>query len=335
MDEVLDSLSHGDALILTAPPGWGKTYKLLDAIRKTKRKTFFIFPLRALCDEVYLNSLKKKMKVLNIREMKDYDTSCFEYFDLILSTPELVRFSEKLRDYVFIFDEFHLFYYWGDTFRQRMNDIYMELMGSSVSVIFLTATLGRELKSRLVFELELNYENIYQLDMGNQKLQNLPHKVIFYPRLLHSWMQDDYECSQTGEGSSLVFCEFRDEVFEITQKLLSMDYTVLSCIGGGAKEFMEKLQKKSDYDFIVATSVVSHGVNLPSIRQIYLTYNVRNIDFYLQMLGRGGRSGERFNVHVKNKNYFSKKELLFGFIWILLRRVRVKIKLFFRVQRWI
>jgi superfamily II DNA or RNA helicase len=325
MIDVLQNIQIEDSIILTAPPGWGKTYKLLEAIKTSKRKVVFIFPLRALCDEVYLKSIEFKIPVINLRSVKDYELVLEKNYDLIVTTPELVKFSDSLLEYVFILDEFHLFYYWGDSFRERMQEIYMEITSFSVPVIFLTATLGDKLKDRLVNELRLNYENIYQINMGNQLLKNYPNKIYLYPKYLQSWIKDDYKYSNK-RGTSLIFCKYRQEVKKVTNELRSMGYCVLSCVGGEAQGFVNILNTKDKIDFIVATSVISHGVNLPNIQNLYFTYKVENLDFYIQMVGRGGRSGEVFNIHVQNLNYFKGLDLFIGFCRIFLKRLSNKVQ---------
>ena len=77
-----------------------------------------------------------------------------------------------------------------------------------------------------------------------------------------------------------------------------------------------------ELDFIIATSVVSHGVNLPSIGRVIFLYRVQNTAHYIQMLGRGGRRGESVQYHVLNFNYFSKSKLMQAFINAKLYKLR-------------
>jgi superfamily II DNA or RNA helicase len=49
-------------------------------------------------------------------------------------------------------------------------------------------------------------------------------------------------------------------------------------------------------DFIIATTVLGHGVNLPLIKRVFFLYPVKNPDFWLQMVARGGRRGESYSV---------------------------------------
>lgn len=321
MNEVLNALGYNDALILTAPPGWGKTYKLLDAIKNSAKNVLFIFPLRALCDEVQISSTKFGINCLNIRSDKDLLCLKSKEYKLVISTPEMVKTVEPfMRNYVVVLDEFHLFYYWGDTFREKMLNLYFELTSYGLPVIFLTATLSENLKTRLETELKYNYQNIYHMNFGNQKIKNIPSNTFFYPKALKAWLLDDIKFSKK-RGLSLVFCRYRSEVVEWKKVLEEMGHSVLSCVGGEAAEFILKLNGSKIPNFIVATSVVSHGVNLPNISQVYFTSKVDNFDFYVQMVGRGGRTGGEFSIHTFNKEYFSRFQLFTGFIKILLKRL--------------
>jgi superfamily II DNA helicase RecQ len=321
--DIFENLQFEDALVLAAPPGWGKTYRILASIKKSHRRFCFIFPLRALCEEVYRASLEKKINVINLNHKEN---QIIGNAQLIISTPEQLNLSLfQKEDYIFILDEFHLFYYWGDSFREKLEDCFQEICAFSPPLILLSATFSELNKTRLEAELRLNYSSIYNLDFGNQKLKNIPTKVNYYPRLLKSWMEEDIYF-RSKQGTSLIFCAYRSEVTAWDKKLKEMNFKTLTCVGGGAKEFSDKLSLRPKLDFIVATSVVSHGVNLPHISQIYFTYEIKNIDFYIQMLGRGGREGSSFDVHTFNKNYFHKSLIIKGFLSVLLKRFSNKVE---------
>lgn len=324
MQEVLRNLDTNQAIILTAPPGWGKTYKLLHGIKRVDRMVVFIFPLRALCDEVYINALKLKILCLNIRQKEDYKLAISQKVSLIVTTPEVFELLESSTDTLYILDEFHLFYYWGDSFREKLIEVYMQVTSESHPLILLTATLSDEFKLRLKLELDTNYRDIYHINFGNRQLKNWPHKLFFYPKRFQSFLVEDYMFSEK-EGCCLIFCQYREQVKQIDRQLTQMGYRVLSCVGGEAKDFVEKLHLSSRVDFIVATSVVGHGVNLPEIGKIYFTYVVENLDFYLQMIGRGGREGDSFEVHTMSFEYFPKKLLIKGFIRVMQKRLSNKL----------
>src|SRR5690606_22468385 len=92
----------------------------------------------------------------------------------------------------------------------------------------------------------------------------------------------------------LIFCQYRTEVFQWEKELNENGFSCIPCVGGESKYMAKRLQENPRPDFIVATTVLSHGVNLPEIKKIYFTYKVSNIDFWVQMVARGGRKGEDY-----------------------------------------
>lgn len=258
----------GDLLIFTSPPASGKTFWIKNFAAECEEKILVISPLRALADECRKNWGE----------------------DIFVMTPEewLVK---RERAQLVIFDEFHLLGYWGNTFRPVMWDVFEELSLEAELVIGLTATLSEEWKNE-VKKLSAGFSEIHWQDNGNQTLKNLPHQ---YFKLSRNFLE---KCvlHLHPKGTSLLFCEFREEVGEWERKLKKHGYSVWGCRGGEAAEFSLKVGTEAPPDFIVATTVLSHGVNLPSIRRVFFLYPVGNIDFWIQMTARGGRGGEEFEV---------------------------------------
>ncbi len=301
MRELLKNLQSNQALIVSAPPGWGKTYKLLEAIEHEKRRTLFVFPLRALCDEVFHAGSKKGINIASLKTRQDFRNLDWGCFDLVTTTPECLGSIDERsipRDTVIIFDECHLIYYWGESFRQMMFDCYLDLLSLSRPLILLSATLSSSILEKFKLDLNFSYDEIFFCDFGNQQLKNYPVKTYYYPKFFKKMMLKDlFFSSQTGV--KLVFCQYRQEVKDLEIELKKFNLNVLSCIGGESASFTKELQHTdiSSLDYIIATSVVGHGVNLPAIETIYFLYDVENPDFYLQMIGRGGRDGRPFSIH--------------------------------------
>lgn len=312
MVELLENIQNEQAIILTAPPGWGKTYKLLEAISKLSRKVVFVFPLRALCDEVFTSAESFGINSCNCRSTQDFREIDWEYITLVTTTPECIdidfEVSSKVSP-VLVLDECHLIYYWGETFREKMFEIYHTLLATGSPLILLSATINEPILEKFKFDLGFNYSDIIHVNIGNRELKNYPHRIYYYPKIFRKHLYTDLFFAKSS-GTKLVFCKYRQEVFELTKELEKRGCSVLSCVGGEAKRFMYKLQKIQALDFIVATNVVSHGVNLPQIAKIYFTYRVDNLDFYLQMIGRGGRDGSDFEIHTLNQDYFDRALLL-------------------------
>ena len=227
-----------------------------------------ISPLRALADECRKNWGEK----------------------IIVMTPE-EWMIKKIPTEVVIFDEFHLLSYWGNTFRPLMWEVFESLTITAQLVIGLTATLSDELQTETGL-LSCGFENIIWVDQGNQSLK---WKPASYVQLTRRFME---RCifSLDPKGTSLIFCQYREEVSLWEKRLEEAGFSVWSCRGGEAAAFGKRVAEESPPQFIVATTVLSHGVNLPTIRRVFFLYPVRNIDFWIQMTARGGRRGESFQV---------------------------------------
>lgn len=289
-----------ELLIFTSPPASGKTFWIQNLAAAYDGKILVISPLRALADECRKN-WKEKISVMTPEEW--------------LLKKEVTR--------VVIFDEFHLLSYWGSTFRPLMWEVFEELSLSADLVIGLTATLSDELKI-VVENLSAGFAEILWQDNGNQTLKNNPHRYYkLSPDLLRKCV-----FHLEPEATTLLFCEYREEVTEWEKMLKARGHRVWSCRGGEAAAFSERVGRESPPDFIVATTVLSHGVNLPSIRRVFFLYPVRNIDFWIQMTARGGRRGEKFEVFALEPPHGLRWSKTGNFLGELKLRLRISFSLF-------
>jgi ATP-dependent DNA helicase RecQ len=295
-------------LIITAPPAFGKTFLIEKLTDQMDHRPLVIAPLRALADECR-------------HKWKD---------SVLVMTPE-EWLGKKSKSRTVIFDEFHLHYYWGDTFRPLMWEVFYELAAEAELVILLTATLN----SSMVDEVKLygiHFDRMIWCDFGNQTLKNRPYRYFHLSSM--NWIKS-LIFSLRWKGTSLIFCAYRHEVLWWEQALLGEGYTVWSCVGGEAAAFSQKVSREPPPDFIVATTVLSHGVNLPSIGRIFFTYQVKNLDFWIQMVARGGRRGEKFDVYALERpaglkwNYFN-NYLAIGWLSLRIKTNNILIQL----QSW-
>lgn len=264
-------------ILMTSPPATGKTYWIYDFWKTSEQAEILVIsPLRALADECKAKWPRH----------------------IIVMTPEEWMKEKKHCDVVII-DEFHLLFYWGDTFRPLMWEVFFTISLSAKLVLGLTATLSQEMVTD-VRDFPHFDEKIW-IDCGNQKLKFKPKKYlkVSSKKLL---LKDIFK---KRNGTSLIFCKYREEVLELEKKLLQEKYSCVSCIGGEASKMKSKFEKNPSPDFIVSTTVLSHGVNLPEISQIYFLYELNNLDFWIQMVARGGRKGESYDVYSMEKAYFS------------------------------
>jgi len=255
-------------LLLTSPPASGKTYWIERYHEKLGEKVLVISPLKALALELE----EKWQGQISVRTPESY-----------LLHPEEAS--------IVIFDEFHLLFYWGDHFRENMWQAFFHLAMHSSLCIGLTATINDDILTR-VKEWH-HFDQFLWFDGGNQKLKYLPSQTI---RFISSQLHHDFIFLQSPEKTQLIFCEFRDDVKNWVEMLKAQGFRVLGCVGGETEAFIHQLKVQTP-QFIVSTSCLSHGVNLPIIEAVHFTYKMDNLDFWIQMTARGGRDGSAYRVY--------------------------------------
>lgn len=288
-----------ELIILTSPPASGKTYWIYSLRQTFRLATFLVIsPLRALADE------------------------CRSRWgdDIPVVTPEEWLGKKTFADIVIV-DEFHLFFYWGDSFRPLMWEMFFEVTQKSSFTFLLTATLNEMMRKEIML-FHSQFDSIYWVDQGNQKLMYKPFRYVVAPS--KKWIQNQYEMESKGKDVKLIFCQYRDEVFALEKKLLTLGFSCITCVGGESKFMAKKLADLPKPDFIISTTVLSHGVNLPMIKKIYFTYHVTNIDFWIQMVARGGRRGDQFQVFSLEKPVGLKWNVFKNFLDVFYFTIRQK-----------
>lgn len=296
-------------LIFTAPPAAGKTHLIENLMVNLNQIPLVIAPLRALANECLLK----------------WGARC------VVMTPE--EWLHKTAAHrVVIFDEFHLFFYWGDSFRPQMWEAFYQIVERAELVIFLTATLTPAMIEEMKF-YSAHFDSIHWVDHGNQKLKNLPHRYYKVPSVY--WMENNIYADAKKTGVKLIFCPYRSQVHEWENKLKAKGYRVWSCVGGEAALFSLKVQSERPPEFIVATTVLSHGVNLPHISTIYFLYEINNLDFWVQMVARGGRRGEKFEVFAMENPHGIKWNLFLNYLAIQRLNLRMRgQQLLQQIEEW-
>jgi superfamily II DNA helicase RecQ len=259
-----------ELLVLTAPPASGKTHLISSLIQEIDQTLLVISPLRALANECLSN----------------WGSSC-----VVMTPEEWLKKGKSAR--ILILDEFHLYFYWGDSFRPQMWEAFYEMVQGTELVIFLTATLTKEMVEEIK-KFNCHFDQITWLDHGNQQLKNKPYR--YYKASSVRWFEKYLLNVSHSAGVNLIFCAYRSEVIKWEKLLKNQGHSVWTCVGGEASLFSLKVQSEKPPEFIIATTVLSHGVNLPNISRIFFLYPVKNLDFWIQMVARGGRRGENFEV---------------------------------------
>jgi superfamily II DNA or RNA helicase len=319
MKSLMMLIKLGSRILFIAPPAWGKTRGLLELKREMSDYTFvFVSPLRALCDEFAHSRCREN--ILWIKGPKDWDHTK-KYSWIITTIDQLgIKHIEQLesKKVLYILDEFHLYYMW-ESFRSGMLYRYQELVLSAKPILFLTATMPAELLERWEDEMKLNSEHFCALDLGNMRLKNNPKQVTYYPLYL-KWLYIVQIKKLINQcGTHLIFCKYRNEVDEWLSYFRSKNICALGCKGGEASAFTQELLLCPNPKVIIATTVLSHGVNLPSLKNIIITYPVLDDSFLIQMVGRGGRKGETYRCFLMDKKRLSIRVLFQLILYIVFK----------------
>jgi ATP-dependent DNA helicase RecQ len=322
-------LNHNINTLLIAPTGWGKTTLLIDLIKESPKYWIYLAPLRALANEFYLRCAKKIKGVVLIshyHEVKDLVASGLE-FKLLIITPELL--TNSLVEHFgnqpnYVFDEIHLFYNWGESFRPRLMECYQEVMFQESAVLSLTATMSEKILEAWQKEAQFRQTESYKIEIKNHSLKKEPKKVAYIPSPFKSIFEKEF-LSQRCNHTKLIFCAYRQQVDRLKTFVEKNGFSAITCIGGETHFLAARLEENPKPDFIIGTSAISHGVNLPKISQIYLSYPVQNYDFWIQMVGRGGRQGEEFKVYSRDKYRITKLSWILSVLYLLTLKLKAKI----------
>lgn len=283
--------------LLIAPTGWGKTTLIFQIAQSSSKKIVFYSPLKALAQEFYIRALENGFNAFCPDSRKQLEREYDQIdFDILVLTYEKVtpNIFGKLIDanYLHIFDEIHLNQIWGDSFRPLLKDFIDIYLHLKLNCLFLSATISDEYTSQLTSACQ----ELTIIKVDNYRLKKSP-KMIYKFFNKHKMIE---LISHIHHTRTLVFCRYRKEVKELAHYYEKKGLKVLSCISGEVERFQMDLLNK-ECDMIIATSTLSHGVNLPSIDNIFILYPVQNKEMWVQMMGRAGRKGEDFQVFQMDK----------------------------------
>lgn len=288
-------------------------------------KIIYLSPLRALANEVYKNLKDREEKHVYLAggDMKLQDV--YELFlkgrrGFLVTTIELLseEFIEQLfyteQKVLFVLDEFHLFYHWGETFRPLLHDRFLGILNYHFPVLAVTATMDEAVMERLKKDLVYYQDFWIHLDYGNHKLHRKPVKNLSFhglkPGYIHKAFWREMRLKKS-EQIFLYFCAYRSQVDELVARARRQGFHALGCVGGEVENFLSEVEAADGkIDCIFSTTTLSHGVNLPEIKKVFIDYEVKNYDFWLQMIGRGGRQGTDYEVYSSDAFHTSGKERL-------------------------
>ncbi len=304
-----------DETILVSPTGSGKTSFLINFFLENDYSLIYLSPLRALADELEVR-LREELgdkSVIRGKKTEDFQLGIeflkknkkLFFVATVESVPNEFFAEVDHRKAIICIDEVHLFYHWGESFRPLLMEKIYEIKNYELPIIGLTATLSKE----FIFQIELDclfggLKSIV-ISLGNYGLCKKPAKIHYYHESQKEYAYKNLMSAiKKSKDTVLVFCKFRNEVDDMVERFQRLDILTLGCVSGEVERFRQDLKKLTEGKHvpkvIVATTCLSHGVNLPKLSHVFILYPVQHRDFWIQMTGRAGRKGEEFEVHEMN-----------------------------------
>ena len=286
---------------LIAPPGWGKTQMILQWAQE--RGVVFLSPLRAIVQELLVRAQStgkvNAHLISNRQHGKVVAPTCFASKRpfLLMATVETFPFEllEQAPRLICVLDEIHLFYQWGEEFRPLLWQRLLDLMVSQHGLLGLSATWGQRWHAEWQRDFSQEGKALIMVDLGNFTWLNPPTCIWQLPAPLFSWYTKIVML--WGNGGVLLFCQYRQQVDQWLRYCQRWGISALGVKGGESAQFYQALAARNNQvQVIIATSVLSHGVNLPSVRWIIINHRLADLAFWVQMVARGGRRGEKYLV---------------------------------------
>ncbi|MFP5457208.1 MAG: helicase-related protein [Bacteriovoracia bacterium] len=266
--------SHTFQLLL-APPAWGKTRLFSSWVESSHTEFLYICPLRALALEVQKSN--PSVWVALPEELLSLDWEAL---------------AQKKPNLVVVWDEVHLVPEWGLTFRHALMEAWYGFCLSGLAGVGFTATLTPQTRHFLEESLCENHEWLLIGDAGNFRYKHEPRAILAGPTTQISELLLD----QNDDVRTLVFCATRGDVDRWLVLFGKQSISAWGCKGGETRAFSERLAVEAAPRVIVATSCLSHGVNLPPLDRVVILDAAAPAWLVHQMQTRAGRRGEPYEI---------------------------------------
>jgi ATP-dependent RNA helicase DeaD len=318
----------GRDIIGQAQTGTGKTcafgipaVEMIDS-ENEKIQVLVLCPTRELAIQTAeelknVSKYKKGLKILPIyggQPIERQITALKQHPQIIIGTPGRImdhmrRHTLKLTELrMLILDEADEMLNMG--FREDI-DIILEKIPTKKQTILFSATLPRE-----ILDITTQY-------LKDPILIKVPHKELTVPNIKQFYL----EVSESGKPDvlsrlidtynlklSLVFCNTKKRVDELTSHLQSRGYMAEALHGDMIQSQRDKVMskfRKGTIDVLIATDVAARGIDVDDIEAVF-NYDIpSDEEYYVHRIGRTGRigkAGKAFTL-VSGKGLYKLKEI--------------------------
>lgn len=302
-------IMEGRDIIGQAQTGTGKTAAFglpaLEKVNVSSKKTqvLILCPTRELAIQVAeeLNKLAKYMRRLNILPVyggQPIDRQIIglkKGAQIVVGTPG--RVMDHMRRHTLVIDDLKMVILdeademLNMGFREDIESILMDVKNDDHQTLLFSATMPRP-----IMQLAKKFQN-------NPEIIKVVHKELTVPNIEQYFIEVS-EKSKTEALSrlidmhnpklSLIFCNTKKRVDDLTMQLQSRGYQVDSLHGDLKQSQRDRVMKRFKHgivDCLVATDVAARGLDIDDVEMVF-NYDVPQDDeYYVHRIGRTGRAG--------------------------------------------
>lgn len=304
--EIIDDILDGKNVLGILPTGMGKSLCYQLPALMLEGVSIVVSPLISLMmDQVKELKARHFPKVVAINSFLSYEERKEIYqqihqYKLIFVSPELLQ-KQEIMHYLkrtivslFVVDEAHCISQWGHEFRPdylRLTDCLHEL--NHPTVLALSATATPIVRKEIVDALELSnvQERIYPMDRENiafviEKVKTDAEKLT----IILNWLEKQ-------PVPTVIYTSTRNEAVEIARYLNScLSEREIAYYHGGMEQLdrvmIQEQFMNNQIDIICSTSAFGMGINKQNIRLVIHMHPTKDMESYIQEVGRAGRDGQ-------------------------------------------
>ncbi|MBL4702512.1 MAG: RecQ family ATP-dependent DNA helicase [Phycisphaeraceae bacterium] len=303
--KVIDAVLAGRDVLFTLPTGGGKSLAYQLPALMLPGVTVVISPLIALMKD-QVDALRAKdipatfvNSTLSAKQRKDrLQLAITGQVKLLFITPERFRSSafleviKQLQVSCLAFDEAHCISMWGHDFRPDYSQLqtYRKMLGNPPT-IGLTATATPEVAADIVTQLNLQDPLIERAGIERESLFMAATSVYDQQQKIDRLAQ----IIRAIDGPGIVYGTVIRDLNHIQEGLRKQGISTLLYHGELSaherKQMQERFMQSTD-QVVLATNAFGMGIDKADVRFVVHVRIPRNLEAWVQEVGRGGRDGK-------------------------------------------
>ena len=300
--EIITEALNGNDVLAILPTGAGKSLCFQIPSLVTEGLTLVVSPLIALMKNqvdllesngipaAFLNSSQSAEESHSARtRVRSGEIRILYVSPERLALDDLTALSGGRRLDLIAIDEAHCVSEWGHDFRPEYRQLAeLRERVAGVPMMALTATATERVRDDITSALKLRIQNPFVASFDRP---NLNYRVSPKQRALEQIIRF-LEARKNQSG--IIYCQSRNAVERLSQKLRSQNINALPYHAGMEKDERSRHQEafiRDDCQIICATIAFGMGIDKPNVRFVIHHDLPKNIESYYQETGRAGRDG--------------------------------------------